>query len=305
MATTTNIGLTKPAGTDKALVSVINSNSDIIDSAAGGLMDAIAIVANGNTHAAISAGQYVYVHNHGTLAEGLYTANSAIAANATLSTSNLTADASGGLNALNSKIFNNLSSTTDFNTITTDGIYKFDWVSGGTSYHRPVNQGGQLITCTQGQVKMQIYSTSSNGLFVRGYHDNAWEDWKELALKSETTPLYKEVNGTSKSVANSTWQELAQITLPAGTWLIIGEADYSSNDTGIRILMITYTETDTQNKPENSVLSTGRAILSRQRILRTTQDITVYLRAYQTSGNSLSCIGNMRCVRLNTTWETI
>lgn len=106
MATTTNIGLTKPAGTDKALVSVINSNSDIIDSAAGGLMDAIAIVANGNTHAAISAGQYVYVHNHGTLAEGLYTANSAIAANATLTTSNLTADASGGLNALNSNIAN-------------------------------------------------------------------------------------------------------------------------------------------------------------------------------------------------------
>ena len=103
-STTSNIGLTKPAGTDKALVSVINSNSDIIDSAAGGLMDAIAIVANGNTHAAISAGQYVYVHNHGTLAEGLYTANSAIAANATLSTSNLTADASGGLNALNSNV---------------------------------------------------------------------------------------------------------------------------------------------------------------------------------------------------------
>ena len=120
MATTTNIGLTKPAGTDKALVSVINSNSDIIDSAAGGLMDAIAIVANGNTHAAISAGQYVYVHNHGTLAEGLYTANSAIAANATLTTSNLTADASGGLNAINSNIANLITTdsfTTDSATI--------------------------------------------------------------------------------------------------------------------------------------------------------------------------------------------
>lgn len=105
-STTSNLGLTKPAGTDKALVSVINTNSDILDRSAGGLMDAIAIVANGNTHAAISAGQYVYVHNHGTLAEGLYTANSAIAANATLTTSNLTADASGGLNALNSNITN-------------------------------------------------------------------------------------------------------------------------------------------------------------------------------------------------------
>ena len=103
-STTSNLGLTKPAGTDKALVSVINTNSDILDRSAGGLMDALAIVAQGNTHGAISAGQYVYVHNHGTLAEGLYTANSAIAANATLSTSNLTADASGGLNALNSNL---------------------------------------------------------------------------------------------------------------------------------------------------------------------------------------------------------
>jgi hypothetical protein len=67
-------------------------------------MDALAIVAHGNTHGAISAGQYVYVRGHNTLAEGLYTANSAIAANATLTTSNLTADSGGGLNSLNNKL---------------------------------------------------------------------------------------------------------------------------------------------------------------------------------------------------------
>ena len=158
MATTTNIGLTKPAGTDKALVSVINSNSDIIDSAAGGLMDAIAIVANGNTHAAISAGQYVYVHNHGTLAEGLYTANSAIAANATLSTSNLTADASGGLNALNSKTlkYMDLTDTTPMNvnsrsgnvinnnnyvgcTPRTNGVMTIPYLNGDVQYIKLVN----------------------------------------------------------------------------------------------------------------------------------------------------------------------
>lgn len=87
--------------------------------------------------------------------------------------------------ALNSKLFNTLLSTTDFNSITNDGIYKFDWVSGGTTYNRPVNQGGQLITSTQGTVKMQIYSTSSGTLFVRGYHDNAWENWEQLALNSK------------------------------------------------------------------------------------------------------------------------
>ena len=104
MANTPYIDLVKPAGTDKALISVINANSDKIDSAVGGVQDALAIVCNGNTHGAISSGQYVYVRAHETLQEGLYTANSNIAANAALSSSNLTANSSGGLNALNEQI---------------------------------------------------------------------------------------------------------------------------------------------------------------------------------------------------------
>ena len=70
------------------------------------LEDGLAIVANGNTHAAIASGQFVYVKNHGSLAEGLYVANSAIGTNANLTTSNLTPDGSGGLNALKAKIGN-------------------------------------------------------------------------------------------------------------------------------------------------------------------------------------------------------
>ena len=68
------------------------------------LEDGLAIMANGNTHAAIAADQAVYVRNHSTLADGLYWASTAIATNATLSTSNLTADASGGLNKLKGDI---------------------------------------------------------------------------------------------------------------------------------------------------------------------------------------------------------
>lgn len=104
MANTPYIDLVKPAGTDKALISVLNANSDKIDSAVGGVQDALAIVCNGNTHGAITSGQFVYVRAHDTLQEGLYTANSNIAANATLSSSNLTANSSGGLNALNEQI---------------------------------------------------------------------------------------------------------------------------------------------------------------------------------------------------------
>lgn len=68
------------------------------------LGEGVAIMANGNTHAAITSGQFVYVANHGTLAEGMYKATAAIATNGTLSTSNLTAVSSGGLNDLQSQV---------------------------------------------------------------------------------------------------------------------------------------------------------------------------------------------------------
>lgn len=124
MATTTqNLGLIKPAGTDKIRIAQINSNMDTIDTKMGpvgstplqtqatnaassisALQNGMAIVCNGNTHAAIPSGSYAYVRNHSSLAEGLYQATKNISANATLSTSNLVAVPDGGINNLNAKI---------------------------------------------------------------------------------------------------------------------------------------------------------------------------------------------------------
>lgn len=113
MANTQNLDLVKPLGTDYALVSVLNSNSDKIDAYAGavnasldGLRDGLGVLADGNTHAAITSGQFVYVKNHQTLPQGLYQATTNIAANGTLSTSNLAADPKGGLNTLSEHIAN-------------------------------------------------------------------------------------------------------------------------------------------------------------------------------------------------------
>lgn len=117
MATyTTNINLKKPAQSDKIRIADINNNMDDIDAAfgaigndsvatqIGNIQGALAIVAVGDSHAAVTAGQFVYVRSHETLDAGLYVASANIAQNAALSLSNLTADSSGGLNALNSKI---------------------------------------------------------------------------------------------------------------------------------------------------------------------------------------------------------
>ena len=88
MATTTsNLGLTKPSYSDTADIATINGNMDILDQSVNAVENGIAIIANGNSHSALSTGDFVYVRKHGTLAEGLYKALSNIAANGTLTSS--------------------------------------------------------------------------------------------------------------------------------------------------------------------------------------------------------------------------
>lgn len=149
MANTTNLDLVKPLGTDHALISVINGNMDKIDAFAGevnstdgSMQSGIAIVADGDTHAAIAAGQYVYIKNHNTLNEGLYTANSAIAANAALTSSNVTAVSGGGMNALSDQIGTLNTNKADFEITTwTPGIDRatFTVVSGSNHLIRVGN----------------------------------------------------------------------------------------------------------------------------------------------------------------------
>ena len=67
------------------------------------VQDGMAIISDGDIHPSIPARGFVFVKNHSTLATGLYRVTSettAIGTNAALSLSNLTPDASGGLNAL-------------------------------------------------------------------------------------------------------------------------------------------------------------------------------------------------------------
>lgn len=145
MATnTTNYGLVKPAYSDTADIADINGNMDKVDAALQGIDSAIAIVATGNTHAAVTTGQYVYVHGHGSLSEGLYTAKNNISANATLSTSNLTAFSGGICNKvktiesdLDDRIGSGISilqlsvGANSSKTITLSGVCAFMLVFGG------------------------------------------------------------------------------------------------------------------------------------------------------------------------------
>lgn len=109
------------------------------------LQDGLAIISDGDIHPAIASGQAVYVKNHSSLANGLYWASSAIGTNATLSTSNLTADANGGFNKLKGDIdslSNNISSLivsesidlSNSESIPANSAKRFDIPIGKTGY---------------------------------------------------------------------------------------------------------------------------------------------------------------------------
>lgn len=209
MATqTSNLGLTKP-GYDEAadVVPAVNNNMDTLDEKIGAvpantsvqaqitanaqaiakLDESIAIVSNGNTHAAIAAGQYVYIKGHGTLAEGLYTANSAISANATLSNSNVTAVSGGGLNALNSNI-TALSNKTRY--------YITDIVTPPYNHNYTLYKVGRIVVM------------DFDGLFISSAQQNTWVDIATIpsSLLPEiniawTSILSDAINGNEVAIA--------------------------------------------------------------------------------------------------------
>lgn len=108
-----------------------------------GVQYAVAIVADGNTHPAIADGQFVYVRNHSTLAEGLYKATAAIGTNVALTTSNLTADGQGGLNDLKGQV---------------------DSLNSKFALHRVVYSSAELTITANGYAKVCEYSALGNGI---------------------------------------------------------------------------------------------------------------------------------------------
>jgi hypothetical protein len=134
MATnTTNLGLRKPAKADYVnVVTDIDDNMDLIDSAVNNVEKAVAVIANGNTHVAVSAGEYLYIRNHLSLEEGLYMATEAIAQNGTLSSSNTTAitrGIGGQVTALNNKV-GSVSRCGKVQTSTSNGQASFQMENG-------------------------------------------------------------------------------------------------------------------------------------------------------------------------------
>lgn len=142
--------------------------------------DGLAIIATGNVHPAIANGQFVYVKGHSSLAEGLYRATASIGTNATLSTSNLTADGSGGLNALKGEV-DSLNSNI---TITNEQVsfrpyFVFKGSGSGKTVTVTFESLGEdtTVMCfgrfgyTSTKMSMAVFAFDSSNAFVKSFGD--------------------------------------------------------------------------------------------------------------------------------------
>lgn len=164
------------------------------DTAISGLQQSIAIIADGDTHSAIQAGQAVFVKNHATLATGLYWANSAIGTDVALTSSNLTADTSGGFNHLQAEITtlnNNVSTKVGINPVSSDAdnfLDGFTIVSNPNEVsHLPVTSRCFILQFTllaEPARKLQYaFAFDTKKIYVRVLA-GSWDNWTAFAFET-------------------------------------------------------------------------------------------------------------------------
>lgn len=94
-------------------------------------------------------------------------------------------------------------------------------------------------------------------------------------------------NQTGVTLANSTFVTIASKSLTKGYYVITGTVQFSSDENGMRILILDNSETDT-NTEINSIVVKGRGTLQKVRCMKVLSSTTIYLRGYQSSGSSMS-----------------
>ena len=91
------------------------------------------------------------------------------------------------MTTLKSAFFSTPNSATDFNTMKTDGLYKF-WYngSGQSNYNRPTNSSGLLIVFTIGTIVSQTYIANvyPGIVYSRNSEDGTtWNNWTTISAQ--------------------------------------------------------------------------------------------------------------------------
>lgn len=129
------------------------------------------------------------------------------------------------------------------------------------------------------------YDNTNSGLTAT----NVQSAIDEVAAKECTLTSYSTTIENAVSVPNSTGTAITSLSLPAGTYLLIGYARFVNNDVGVRVINI-----DTIEGRANTVNTTDKlngdsfASLNTWVLETYNNTTTVYLNAIQSSGAALN-----------------
>lgn len=191
---------------------------------------------------------------------------------------------------------------TDFNDMTTDGLYYIN--STGMSNAPDTNYVYAHLYVTHGTnnyiTQLFVRSSSSYVIAVRQYSGNpsTWGAWRQV----HPTPTYDaSSSGATLSVSSSTTTTLLSVSLSPGKYMVSFGATFASNATGCRAVAIS-TTTSISNAGYPAVnrvptVSGTTAWISCTTPLNITATTTIYFLVYQNSGSALNVSGNYRILK--------
>ena len=199
-------------------------------------------------------------------------------------------------------------------TETWDIHYAMDSNGKGITLHRVNNYAGGKMSYAIGMRRQGSASTADTiwnvlelGANADGTRTVTVSDasaWRSgigiggLGTKAEA------LQSTTVNIASATYTKLTQLTLAAGTWVLIAHCSFNNNATGYRWLGIgtaaaTSNLANRYGEWRGEAVDTGAwTVAGATTIVSPTASTTYYLNVYQTSGGALGVNGGLLAVRI-------
>lgn len=154
-----------------------------------------------------------------------------------------------------------------------------------------------------------VYTNAGNYAFIIGNgtgdetanRSNALTvDWNGgITISNHSSPIGSQVNGTkvdtsstaipdSINVTTGNGTSIAQLILPAGTWIVYGQARFASNSTGYRRMGLSTTKNNASLDITFGASSSGATQISNTRVLSPSSQTTYYLNVTHNGGTTLA-----------------
>ena len=128
-----------------------------------------------------------------------------------------------------------------------------------------------------------------------------WWDYADNLLYSDLSPIGNTKwadNGGNVSVSSGTEKQLASVSVPAGTWIIKGSANFQSESSaGTRVVQLRQGSINIGNQ-EVQGNAHGWTQLTVTDLIVLTSATTMSIWARQTSGGTITCQGFLGLVRI-------